>query len=444
MLNRKYVIAALLALAIASPIVASGAGFDNIYVIGDSLSDQGNLFYATEFLTGSGIPADDHYWEGRFADGEIWAGVLADRMDITLEPSIFNFEEGTIDYECVDDGSDCGTNFAHGGARTDYNRVEDDSTKPHPVPYLGQGGVLPEDEFPWTIDTQVAAFATRGITGPDALYVVFSGANDLSDLISMVAACQTVSPLFCQDRGLPGKAIPVVLTGINNAIDTFAAAGARDILVPNMPNLGVIPAIIPFGQGFIDLATTLTAQYNQALDAMLELAQAKWEGQVNIIRFDTFSLITEVVTDPEAFGFSNAAEPCYTGFVEPDLDGTETECDAPDSYVFWDIEHPTAAFHAFLADRVMAAIVIDILDDLGQQVSGLDAKKGVKASLNAKLDGAMRALTDENTNNDGAAVRKLLKFIKMVEIRQGKHISDDTAVSLIERAEQVLALLDAI
>ena len=168
---------------------------------------------------------------------------------------------------------------------------------------------------------------------------------------------------------------------------------------------------------------------------------AGWEaGGVNIIHFDTFSLITEVVESPEAFGFSNAAEPCYEGFVEPNP--TAQECDDPDAYVFWDIEHPTAAFHAFLADRIMSAIVLDILDDLGQQVSGLNAKNGVRISLNNKLDGAMRLLADENTNNDGAAVSKLLAFIRKVENQQGKQISADTADALIERAEQVLALLD--
>ncbi len=109
MRNRVNLRPILLALAMAIPLGASGNGFDDMYVVGDSLSDQGNLFYATEILTGSGIPAADHYWQGRFANGKVYAAKLAESMGLTLSRS----EDG-------------GNNFANGGARTDYNIVEVD------------------------------------------------------------------------------------------------------------------------------------------------------------------------------------------------------------------------------------------------------------------------------------------------------------------------------
>ncbi len=455
MLNKKNVKGALLALVLANPFIASGAGFDNIYVIGDSLSDQGNLFHATE-SSGFGIPATDHYWEGRFANGEIWSGILASRMGITLEPSLFL--NGTLDYRCIDEGSDCGTNFADGGARTDYNRVEDDNSKPLPVPYLVHEGFFPEDAFPWTLEAQVAAFASRGATGPDALYVVFAGANDLSDLISMVATCYSGHAVFCGGRGDPAVTIPLVLGGINNAIATFVAAGARDILVPNIPNLGVIPAITPFGQDFVALATGLSAQYNLALDGVL----AGWEAAgVNIIRFDSFSLLTEVVETPETFGFSNAEESCYDGFVV--ANPSATECDTPDSYVFWDVEHPTAAFHAFMAERVMGAIVVDILDDLELMVMELVEEPELAAALSRKLDKARKNIAHQNghkhhrkhhhmhdrhQHKHGKHHRKYGKhhrkhhkplqgFVRMVK----KRVSGDAAHTLIQRAKTIKSLL---
>ena len=59
---------ALFALAFASPVVATGGGFSSLYVLGDSLSDQGNLFAATKILTygNVGIPRADHYYMGAF------------------------------------------------------------------------------------------------------------------------------------------------------------------------------------------------------------------------------------------------------------------------------------------------------------------------------------------------------------------------------------------
>ena len=95
--------------------------FKHMVVLGDSLSDQGNLFFATSDLGQAfllpPIPAADHYYMGRFSNGENYAGLLAQKLGITLTPS----ESG-------------GSNYAFGGARTDYNRVEFRPTVPPPLP----------------------------------------------------------------------------------------------------------------------------------------------------------------------------------------------------------------------------------------------------------------------------------------------------------------------
>ncbi len=447
MMKQTGIKSALLALAIASPALATGGSFTNMYILGDSLSDQGNLYLAIEsiFGEGNGIPTSDHYWQGRFANGENWADILSDRLAIQLAPSLTSGVNFILDPTCQIDGSNCGTNFADGGARTDYNTVELDATKPYPVEYLHQGGFLPKDLFPWTLDGQRQAFSSRAISDPGALYTVFAGANNLSDLIPMKGTClQDPTSVFCEGRGDPQTAIPTILNGINNAITAFVYAGGRDILVPNMPNLGAIPAITRYGPGAIGLATELSTAYNTALKAMLtqlEDAYKAMELQVNIIPFDTYSFITEVVEDPEAYGFSNATKPCYDGFVTPDPNARE--CPDPDAYVFWDIEHPTTALHALLADRILAFIELDIMHDLSQQLDGLDISKGAKSALSDKLDGAIKILTDGNSSNDQAAVGKMQDFIYIVMAKQGKQIPEEDALSLINRAEQIVALLES-
>lgn len=428
MRRKKELRNALFALTITVPAMATGGGFNNMYVLGDSLSDQGNLFHAIESLGYPGIPRTDHYWNGRFADGGVWSDVLVGWLDIPLEPSILN-----------------GTNFADGGARVDYNTVESDATKPFPVNLLGQGGFLSEDRFPWTLEAQRLAFTAQGATGPDALYVVFAGANDLSDLIQLYGACLSgkLPADYCDHtRGDPNETIPLVIGGISNAIGQFVAAGARDILVPNMPNLGVIPVVQAAGPQAAGLAAALSEGYNVAFAGML----AQWDAipGVNIIPFDTYGLITNTVQDPEAVGFSNATDACYTGFVVPEALGGSggTECSNPDEYVFWDFEHPTAAFHAYLAEQFLFTIVLDILDDLKQQVGELDANSGVKSSLTDKLEVIIKTLTDENGDNDNTAIQKLGDFISIVEAKQGKKILESDAFALIKRAEQVIALLE--
>jgi outer membrane lipase/esterase len=434
MVRRIDIKGVLLALAIASPAIATGGGFTNMYLLGDSLSDQGNLFAATTIRTEGavGIPRADHYYEGRFSNGENYADILARELelDMPLTPSIAG-----------------GSNFAFGGTRTDYNTVELDDTKPSPVDQLGgQGNLFPDDDlFSWELNTQVGAFVVRGVEDKGALYVVFSGSNDFADLIPMVARCniflQNGVPLqfaeFCTGRGRPAEVFEVVLTGINNAIATFVAAGAQEILVPNIPNLGVVPGFTAFGPQIAGLATQLTAEYNRALDDMLD----QWAGTVNIIPLDTFSLLTEVVDDPAAFGFTNATDACYSGFVEPSPSDDETECTNPADYVFWDKEHPTTALHAVLAEMALASFAPDMIDYLSLQVSELDVKNKVKKSLNGKLDGASQKFA---VGRSADAASKLEDFIEKVQAMQGKEIiMEKDALSMIMRAEKIIALLEA-
>lgn len=420
MKNFRSLRAVLLSLVLLCPVGAFGAGFSNMYIIGDSLSDQGNIFYATKNLTGYGIPADDHYWMGRFANGKNYVDTLSDRIGIV---STFSLSGGN--------------NFADGGARVDYNIVELDSSKPFPVNLLGQGGILPENAFPWTLDAQRTTFANRGVYDPDALFVVFGGANDLSDLITMVAI-HSQNPMFPDPQ--PAVFMGKILESINQAIAAYVASGARNILVPNVPNLGVIPAVTIYGPDFSRLAANLTTQCNAALASLL----SQWEasGVVNIIPFDTYSFLTQVVNNPAAYGFSNATAPCYTGFVSPAGPG-DTVCDTPESYVFWDREHPTTAAHAVLADRMRAAIVLDILDDLINRINNV--QNGIPAALQktlgAKLEDARKAFTDSNATNDVAAAGSLGEFIDLVKAQAGKKIPLNTANYLIGQAEKIIPLI---
>ncbi len=451
MLIKKELKKLILAVATTFPVMASGIGFENIFIVGDSLSDQGNLLNATESLINDGqaipvagfdpiaVPPPPNYWEGRFADGEVWPGIMAEWLDIdTTAASLCSYgNEAHTEISCSG-----GTNFADGGSRVDYNRIEVDASKPFPVNLLGHDGTAhyPSDAYPWSLNTQVEAFSQYlGAKGPDSLYVVFTGANDLSDLINMVAICAAApgpeNP-FCSGRGTPAEGFPVMIGGISNAIQRFATAGGRDILVPNMPNLGIIPAVTGAGPQAAGLATQLSTLYNEALADML----AQWEGVVNIIPFDTYDLITKVVANPQDFGFDNATSPCYEGFVDLWPGGI---CADPDSHVFWDIEHPTSAFHGFLADRMLSAIVLDFIDDMRKRVDALAINAFIKTRLLLRLNRATSLLEDEDMSNDYWANWQLIRFGNMIRWRLGWSIPYDEGVSLIDRASQTRQLVSA-
>lgn len=406
--------------AVLFAIRAWSAGYTDIYIIGDSLSDQGNLFHATQQMTGNGIPANDQYYKGRFANGENYAGVLAERFGISLIPS-----------------SKGGNNFAFGGARVDYNVVEADATKPFPVSLLRQGGVFPEDAFPWTTNGQRAALAARNVKNADGFYIVFTGSNDMADLINMVAI-RAANPNFPAVD--PAAVIANVLSGIDAAIATAVASGARDVVVPNAPNFGLVPRIMRSGPALATLASGLGQQYNAALEVMI----AKWAGRVNIIPLDVYGMLTEIVANPAAFGFTNVSTACYTGFVSPG-GPSDTVCSTPDTYAFWDNEHPTAALHAVLAERMHGAAILDILADLDARLNAITAASGVVTALAAKLVGVRQKLSDENLVNDGATVAKLKAFKMAVDIQRSKgRLTEPQAEVLNERADKLVFLISAL
>ena len=285
-----------------------------MYVLGDSLSDQGNLLAATSALGAPvnqpGIPDPLHYFQGRFSNGGNYVDALAAKLGISVQPSLAG-----------------GTNFAFGGARTDYNVAEQ--------PF----GPYPTDAFPWSLSQETEAFlaqAGQRRADPTALFVVFSGSNDLADVLAL--------------RLDPATTIAITVEGIRDAILAFKSAGARTILVPNAPNLGKVPLVTVRGPAAVAFATALSIQYNAALEAMLETIEG-----VNIIRFDTFAFLTDVVDNPTKYGFTNSTQTCYSGFVVPDP--TATECSDPDAHVFWDGEHPTSKLYAVLADELYTSVL---------------------------------------------------------------------------------------
>ena len=403
----------LSALALLAPFAAQAntcdhSGFSNIYVIGDSLSDQGNLFQATTSLTGSGIPAADYYVDGRFAYGKVYTDLLAKKLG-----------------GCLSASSGGGTNFAYGGTRTTYNTVENPPT----------AGGFPPGLYPWTLNLQTQAFVDQVIDDPQALYIVFSGSNDISDLIG-----RTIVQGFAATKPISDQ----VVQGIRNSIQAYIAAGARDILVPNLPDLGIVPRVFnrnpPNSTLVSDTATALVNRYNQSLNQMLdEIANT---NAVNIIRFDTFAFLREVVGNPAMFGLTNVTAACYSGFVAPALP-TDTVCDNPETYLFWDNEHPTTVFHAAFASNIRLVVIEDLLQDLRQQVSDLDLRPGIERSLLAKLATTKPQHEDDEHEDDhhGAGSVNLHSFIHEVKAQRGNKIPELAANALIERAKQLKQII---
>lgn len=83
----------------------------------------------------------------------------------------------------------------------------------------------------------------------------------------------------------------------------------------------------------------------------------------------------------------------------------------------------------------------EMIENLVNEIDDMDLPKGIKNSLTASLDTAMKVLNDSNQKNDVAAINVLKAFIKKVEAQCDKKIPEEVADELIAKAQDIIAVL---
>ena len=176
------------------------------------------------------------------------------------------------------------------------------------------------------IDAEVMAFLTSGMLFDPAtsLFVVWGGPNNFFINPSEAVAAQAVGDLA-------------------NEVLALYAAGARNFLVPNLPDLSVTPSGLSLAPPVQAGLRLLTQGFNAGLkQAMDQLSMAPG---MNLVQFDTFAFLNSAIANPAAFGLTNVTDACV-----------ETPGCVPDEYLFWDSAHPTAVAHRALGNEFARAV----------------------------------------------------------------------------------------
>lgn len=267
--------------------------FKNIVVLGDSLSDNGNLFG----VHGSYPPYP--YYQGRVSDGPVWCEYLAEELGFT----------GMI------------LNYAYAGAQTGDTNVNDDDLN----------GNFPgfADEVKAYLDLAAISIKYQGgfAMPKDTLFIIWIGSNDFSKITD------------------PMTQIAQGALNIENVLPQLIDAGASKFLVMNVPDLGKTPRT--------NKDATMSAgasQVSAGFDHSLEQVLAKIETEhpnIAISRFDSFSMLSEFIDNAQTLGFTNVKDSKLNT-----SDGTIAE----GNYLFWDDIHPTTFAHKLIAKKVAEAI----------------------------------------------------------------------------------------
>lgn len=293
--------------------------FNSIVILGDSFSDNGNVYR----LTHSMYPGKGAYFQGRFSDGPTWPDYLARQLGLHA------------------DDSKQSLNFAYGQAQV---------TAPYMLA-VKQGDKKLNYTIP-DLNQQISDYLKNPVQHPDkTLFVVFIGTNDLLNLGDTVEQPSLITQMLDKE-----------MTQIKRLI----AHGAQHILIFNMRDLTLSAYVQTAAQ---DMAThpdispeQYINKYRELITAYNKELSARLAGNKKIILFDTYAFDDHInrlihqggydyVFENKTYTMKYGEEPCYVNKGNYQ-DLVSPICKNPAEYFFYDRVHPTTYAHKIMADAV--------------------------------------------------------------------------------------------
>ena len=320
--------------------------FSDVVVFGDSLSDSGNFGQA------QGLPAGTSFTTN---PDPVWSEIVAENFGASGRNDLAG-----------------GSNYAFAGACVNP-----------PTPC--DADELPSAMRPPRVTQQIDEYlSSRGDRAdPNALYAIWGGVNDVADSAEN-------DPLNVASHTLAAASVNVA------QIRRLQDAGARHIVVYNLPDISQSPYAVnldPIAQGAL---TQLGSLYNETLYAGIR------ESEDGIIPINIHAFFNEIVEDHETYGFTditgkacrdpnnpnaNAANSFTCG---PEGSGSPVtyESGANRQYLFADRSHPSGATHEMIASLVTstlaAPVQVSLAGEGGVEMAGIH-RSAVSAERMADL-----------------------------------------------------------
>lgn len=331
-----FVIAASLPLA----AVAETSPYSQFVNFGDSLSDAGNFPDVGSPLLG-GNPTGGLRFTNRtgptYADnnteyyGQVVTQVLAGRLGLESLPSTPLLPQLLT-------GNADGTNYAVGGYRSD--QILDSLVGTSTVAANG----LARSRTGYLVENPQV--------DPNGLYYLNGGANDIFQLVQN------------------GRPVTMAQAAGNmvEAVRALQAAGARYIVVSDLPNVGDTPLgnSLP---GLGDVLNGLSDAFNAGLASGLQARGG------NYVLLNNRLLLEEIRNDLALFGFDPAIDQtsvCFGGdgcTADPTY-GVGGATPDPSRLLFNDAVHPTTAVHQISADYIYSILEapaqVSLLPEMGR------------------------------------------------------------------------------
>lgn len=237
------------------------------------------------------IPNPKSWFLGRFSNGPTWVEYLAKQSHLPLY------------------------NWAVGGAASNQQKLV--------IP-----GLLDQIDS-WLIYMKKA----KNYRPENSLFTVWIGANDL----------------VTYNQGVDG-----LIANESKALNRLVSAGAKKVLVLNLPNITRAPEFA-FRQDGEKIKLQID-DYNTRIKQVVDNIN-RIHTHSTVIIFDLATLFTDILDHPARYQVSETKMACLDIHAPSSLNYINTfavraVCTNADTYVFWDLLHPTTNTHRLLADYV--------------------------------------------------------------------------------------------
>jgi outer membrane lipase/esterase len=302
---RKLTAVFALVLGLGSATVAA-ASPSSLYVFGDSLSDNGNLYTAT----GGAVPTPNYPGNGGATNGPVWVDYFA-----AAHPGIAVSDRAIV-------GAYSGIYNTTGLGPSDNSL---DSTL-NAVPVVGS--LLATAAYGLGTELLLAP----NVSSSNAAAVLWIGANDI---------------LSAHDNGFTTTAdvVPTALSNVTTSLGYMRnVLGFTDIYVANLPDIGRTPRASVSGQ---------QTEYSDAVNAFNQgIANIVSSGGPGLHLVDIYTAFNFVLANPASFGITNTTQGCISGPSDANLCA-----DLGAQRVYWDDVHPTTLVHGIIAGAFQSAIL---------------------------------------------------------------------------------------
>ncbi|KAL4403113.1 ester hydrolase [Malassezia pachydermatis] len=343
--------------AAAAPAAAPSPSFNSsgkvpyisrVVVFGDSYVDLGNGDFV---LSNKTWPADSAYADGRFTNGMTWPEQLAQKLRADM------------------------AGYAFGGATTNNSLVQG---------LAGLNDTIQVPDLAMQVDNYLKDAQNK--SDPNGLYILAAGSNDF--FFGMKNDTNPVS--------LANRSVDSLLT----QADRLASTGAKYLMIPTLTDMGRLPHGLNYTNASSSAGATMFA--NVFNEMMKSRAKMFLNQSSTVYVVDMQNPLLLYMAQAQQNNVTNVTDACLRGVhkVEIDAGVPRSLCENPNTYVFWDIYHPTSHTHQQFA--MVAANEMDLVASRAKPKMGQDSNSVGGAAVGGSPSSSS-ALAASSTSSGSAA-----------------------------------------